>query len=158
LTAAAEDLGNARGSAIVRGSGDSGSGRSRGSPATSTSTATSGWRSTCGGTLNDTGSSTSGGRRSPATTTTTATAATTTCGTIHQRPGVDIRAGFDEQIHSGQYAFIGPVSPAGSARAEVDTGGGHQGRDAFLAGQIDQGFVLEQERYEFVIATARRAQ
>ncbi len=86
------------------------------------------------------------------------TTAATTRAAVQKRPGVHVRAGFDQEIHGGEHAFVGTVPSARDACAVVDAGGGHQRRDAFLARQIDQRLVLQQQRDELVIAATRRTQ
>ena len=63
-----------------------------------------------------------------------------------------------KQLHRLQHAVFGAVAAARHARAVLDAGGGHQRRDAFLARQIDERAVLEQQFDERRIAGARGAQ
>jgi hypothetical protein len=93
---------------------------------------------------------------SSAAATRTATASTTTT-RLGNTSGINIGTGSQQQFHGGNNALIRTVAAASHARSIFDTRCSHQRRDAFLARQIHQRLVPQQQVHQGCIAAPRRA-
>ncbi len=71
---------------------------------------------------------------------------------------IDIRARINQQLHRRQNTVRSAIASACDTVAELDAGCGHQRRDTFLARQIDECTVLQQQLDERRVAGTRRAQ
>jgi hypothetical protein len=77
---------------------------------------------------------------------------------LRHHPGVDVRARVEQQLHRRQHAVVGAIASARDPVAELDAGRRHQRRDAFLARQIDERAVLQQQLDERCSRRRARAQ
>ena len=60
--------------------------------------------------------------------------------------------------HRREHAVVGAIASPRHSRPEFDTGGSHQWGDAFLARQIDERLVLQEEIDERGVTGSRRPQ
>ena len=77
---------------------------------------------------------------------------------LGDHPGIDVGSGVEQEFHRRQHALVGAVAAARHAVTELHAGRRHQRRHAFLAGQVHQRLVLQQQLDERRVARARGAQ